>query len=69
MKTFNMVKNHFEDFRNYIRPRLSTPFFFLYKTMNPAPVCVSYIFGKQYNMGVSISSSLDFCVCKYFDVE
>ena len=43
MKTFNMIKNHFENFSNYIRERLSTAVFL--------PIGVLCISGSQHIMG------------------
>ena len=41
MKTFNMVKSHFKNFRSHIRERLSTP------TVNLAAIGVLWIFSHQ----------------------
>ena len=57
MKKFNLVKNQFENFTNYIMERV----------LSCSVVLRSNFW--QYLMLVSISSSLEFCVYEYFDVE
>ena len=45
MKTFNMVRNHFESCRNHIRQRVSTSVF--EATMNLTPIGVLCCFVNQ----------------------
>ena len=49
MKTFNMIKNHFQDSEITSDKGFLLQFFKV--TMNLAPIGVLCIFGNQYNMG------------------